>query len=202
MRSVPACRPASADRCASTVRVSVDAVEEHDLAREFGLLEDSEQVFLRAARFGEDQRLLLQASPRPALSLRFGRGGKAPPQCGEQHFALRVLERSTWQARGTRGAGHFLPQLRRVAQRVSCVGCPACRVFIVFVSHSSASSSKFFPVCRQLRPAASATVAALAAAAPAVAPSPSSVLGDRVGRDASSLRRISVMSCRWLAGSA
>ena len=58
-------QPALVDRLRS--RVVVRAVEEHDLARELGLLEEAEEVFLRAARLGEDDRLLLKRRRRPAL---------------------------------------------------------------------------------------------------------------------------------------
>ena len=40
--------------------VGVRAVEEHHLAGELGLLQDAEEVFLRAAGLGEDHGLLLQ----------------------------------------------------------------------------------------------------------------------------------------------
>ncbi len=64
------------------LRVVVRAVEEHDLAGELGLLQDAEQVFLRAAGLGEDEGLLLERGGSLFL-LRLGGGGKATPQGGQ-----------------------------------------------------------------------------------------------------------------------
>ena len=119
--------------------VGVRAVEEHHLAGELGLLQDAEQVFLRAAGLGEDDGLLLQggAALAPAVPRRRRRSRGAG-----RSAALRPWSswRWTWPGRGTRGAWPFPAASRRAARACSAgrSGSPSASSS---GSHSSASSS-------------------------------------------------------------
>ena len=53
------------------LRVCVGAVEEHDLAGELGLLQQTEEVFLSAPGLGEDDGLLLQRAVLKFFTARF-----------------------------------------------------------------------------------------------------------------------------------
>ncbi len=70
--------------------IVIGAIEQHHAPLEFGLLQQLEQVLLRAARLREDHGFLLEN--RTALRrLRPRSLLEASPERSEQHFALRIL---------------------------------------------------------------------------------------------------------------
>ncbi len=137
--------PALVDRLRR--RVGVRAVEEHDLARELGLLEHAEEILLRPPRLGEDHRLLLERGAALAL-LRLGRGREASPQRREQHLALGVLDDRPGQRVELAQLGHLLPQLGELLRRESRPLGWRGAVLVLFPLVGQLV--QLFPVCRQL----------------------------------------------------